>query len=303
MPAQGRNHWITPLVFVTPALVLYLAFTIVPLITVFFFGMQEFEGAARRGFVGFDNYTRLINSPTLAPQIWQAFLNNWAFFLGTLVIQNTLGLGLAILIARTDGGRRFFQTIIAIPFLVNPLVVGYVWTLLLNPNFGPVAQMLDQMGRPDLIRPWLGEPALARPITILINAWQWVGFPMLIFGAALGAIPGEITEAARLDSERRWPIFRSITLPLLMPAIGTVTVLTFIGCFNAFNLQFAVGGVNGGPAGANDVLGLVFYRLAFSGDMNAIGVSSALATTTFAFVMVVALFLRRMLARIEEAVT
>lgn len=303
MTSQGRTSPITPWAFIAPALILYTAFTIIPLVTVFFYGTQEFEGAARRGFVGLDNYARLVNSPTIAPQIWQAFLNNWAFFLGTLVIQNTLGLGLALLIARSESGRRFFQTIIAIPFLVNPLVVGYVWTLLLNPNFGPVAQMLDGIGRPDLIRPWLGEPALARPIAILINAWQWVGFPMLIFGAALGAIPNEINEAARLDSERRWPIFRSITLPLLLPAIGTVTVLTFIGCFNAFNLQFALGGVNGGPAGANDVLGLVFYRLAFSGDLNAIGISSALATSTFVFVIVVALFLRRMLARIEEATT
>ena len=79
--------------------------------------------------------------------------------------------------------------------------------------------------------------------------------------------------------------------------------LTFIGCFNAFNLQFAIGGINGGPAGTNDVLGLVFYRVAFGGDLNAIGSSSALATCMFLFVFTMALFMRYGLGRLEARVT
>lgn len=303
MPIAARLRILTPIAFVAPALILYLAFTIVPLLTVFFYSTQTFEGMAGRGFAGFENYLKLINSSSLWPQIQQAFLNNWAFFLGTLVVQNTLGLGLALLINRTTRGRRLFQTLIAIPFLVNPLVVGYVWTLLLNPNFGPIAHLLTSIGHDDWIQPWLGEPSWARPTTILINAWQWVGFPMLVFGAALGNIPAEIYEAASIDSDRHWAIFYYITAPLLAPALGTVAVLTFIGCFNAFNLQYAIGSVNGGPAGTNDVLGLVFYRLAFSGDLNAIGTSSALATSTFVFVFVMAVFLRRLMARVEERVS
>ncbi len=83
---------------------------------------------------------------------------------------------------------------------------------------------------------------------ILINAWQWVGFPMLLFGAALGGIPEEYDDAARVDGASSWKAFSRITLPLLAPAIGTVTVLTFIGSFNLFALAYAVGGSKGDPA-------------------------------------------------------
>jgi raffinose/stachyose/melibiose transport system permease protein len=220
-----------------------------------------------------------------------------------MVVQNTLGLGLALLLHRQGFGRRFYQTVIATPFLVNPLVVGYAWLLLLNPTFGPVAQILGQLGLEGWIRPWLGDPTWARPMVILINAWQWVGFPMLIFLAALGGIPEDIFQAARLDRASRWQTTCYITLPLILPAAGTVAILTFIGCFNAFNLQFAIGGINGAPAGTNDVLGLVFYRLAFGADLNSIGASSALATCMFLFVFVMALFMRYGLGRLEERVT
>jgi raffinose/stachyose/melibiose transport system permease protein len=255
------------------------------------------------GFAGLDNFVRLFSPSTLSRQIANAFANNWYFFLGTMVVQNTLGLGLALLLHRQGFGKRFFQTVIATPFLVNPLVVGYAWLLLLNPTFGPVAQILDTVGLGALIRPWLGDPVWARPVVILINAWQWVGFPMLIFLAALGSIPEEVFQAAKLDRANRWQTLWYITLPLITPAAGTVAILTFIGCFNAFNLQFAIGGVNGAPAGTNDVLGLVFYRVAFGGDLNAIGSSSALATCMFLFVFVMALFMRYGLGRLEERVS
>ncbi len=126
---------------------------------------------------------------------------------------------------------------------------------------------------------------------------------MLIFLAALGSIPEDLFQAARLDRAGRLRTFWHITLPLILPAAGTVALLTFIGCFNAFSLQFAVGGLNGSPAGVNDVLGLVFYRLAFGDSLNAIGASSALATSMFLFVFVMALFMRYGLNRLEESVS
>ena len=121
--------------------------------------------------------------------------------------------------------------------------------------------------------------------------------------AALGSIPEELFQAARLDRANKWQTLWYITLPLILPAAGTVAMLTFIGCFNAFNLQFAIGGINGGPAGTNDVLGLVFYRVAFGGDLNAIGSSSALATCMFLFVFTMALFMRYGLGRLEARVS
>jgi raffinose/stachyose/melibiose transport system permease protein len=299
----GRQRMVAAALFLAPATILYLSFTILPLLDVFTYSTFRWEGIARMEFVGLDNFKELATQPQISSQIANAFKNNWLFFLGTMLVQNTVGLGLAVLLFKRLRVRRFFQTVIATPFLVNPLVVGYVWILLLNPTFGPIAIALRSTGLGALVQPWLGDPVYAQPLSILINAWQWVGFPMLVFGAALAMIPEEINQAATIDGANSWQLFRHITLPLLTPAIGTITVLTFIGCFNAFNLQYALGGVQGGPAGANDVLGLVFYRIAYGGDLNSIGSSSALATCMFLFVFTVAILLRRMLDRIEAKVS
>ena len=225
------------------------------------------------------------------------------FFVGTMLVQNTLGFALGVLLHRNRAGKRFFQTVIALPFLVNPLVIGYAWTLLLNPNYGPVSGALRGIGAEGFIRPWLGDPNWAGPLVILINAWQWVGFPMLVFGAALASIPEEFESAAMVDGANGWQVLRLVKMPLLIPAFGTSTMLTFIGSFNAFNLQYSIGGVQGGPSGSTDVLGLVFYRLAFGSGLNAIGLSSALAALTFLFVFGSAVLLRRFLLRAEERIS
>jgi raffinose/stachyose/melibiose transport system permease protein len=299
---RNRGRTLAGVLFVLPALGLYVGFTLLPLLAVFAFSVVRWQGMRPEALTGMANYAHLVVASLLRGEIVNALANNGVFFLGTVVLQNTLALGLALLLHRQRLWRGFFRAVIALPFLINPLVVGYVWTLLLNPNFGPIAAVLQAVGAGDAVRPWLGDPAWARLLVVVINAWQWTGFPTLVFGAALAGLPEEIFQAARLERANGLQIFWHITLPLMLPTIGAMIVITFIGCFNTFNLQFAIGGVNGAPDGANDALGLVFYRLAFSGDLNAIGASSALATLTFAFVFAVTLLLRSLIARIEARV-
>jgi raffinose/stachyose/melibiose transport system permease protein len=155
-----------------------------------------------------------------------------------------------------------------------------------------------------LALPWLGDPDLAIWVVIAISVWQWIGFPVLLYGAALGGIPEELSEAARVDGAGHWDTFRRITFPLLVPAIGTVSVLTFIFAMEAFALPYAIGGSIGNPAGATDFMSLLFYRTAFdSGDPNAIGVSSALATLLFIVIFGGALTATTVLRRHEQKIT
>jgi raffinose/stachyose/melibiose transport system permease protein len=289
--------------FLAPALLLYGVFTIGPLLLVGSYSLSSWQGASRGAFAGLDNFRLLFDIPPVRREIVGAFRNNVYFFVGTMLIQNSLGLALAVVLHEFGPGKRFFQTVIAIPFLVNPLVIGFVWTLLLNPAWGPVADLLRLIGMGESVRPWLGDPTTVRPIVVIINAWQWVGFPMLVFGAALASISRELLDAASVDGASRWATFRYVTMPQLVPAFGTVTLLTFIGTFNAFNLQFAIGGVNGSPGGRSDVLGLVFYRLAFGSGLNAIGLSSALAVLVFIFVFGCAVLLRKLLLRAEAGLS
>jgi raffinose/stachyose/melibiose transport system permease protein len=269
-------------VFLAPALVLYTTFVVYPLLTALQYSLFDWQGTSRGAFVGIDNFVGLVTTYPVDQQLRRAFLHNGAFFVGTMLVQNTLGLAFAVLLHRSRRFKRFFQTAYTLPYLVSPLVVGYLWTLILNPLFGPVNTLLRAVGLDSLALPWLGDPATALPVVIMVNAWQWVGFPMLLFAAALGGIPDEYADAAKVDGASAWQAFRHVTLPLLVPAIGTVSVLTFVGNFNIFGLVYAMGGSTGNPAGATDVLGLLFYRTAFqSGSVNSIGQSSALAVLMF----------------------
>ncbi|MER5337067.1 sugar ABC transporter permease [Micromonospora sp. NPDC002717] len=289
--------WITT--FCLPAFALYGLFLVVPLVTAFYYGLFRWDGTRQGEFVGIGNYREILTRYPLSDEIPAALGHNVLFFVGTMAIQNTIGLGLAVLLHRNPRGKRLFQTLFSLPYLISPLIVGYIWSLLLSPTFGPINFALSAVGLDAWARPWLGEPDLALPVLILVNAWQWIGGPMLIFGAALAGIPQELEEAAAVDGASPTRTFWSIRFPLLMPAVGVITVLTFIGCFNIFDLVYALGGSDGGPGGAMDVLGLLYYRTAFQGGSNAIGESSALAMLIFVLIFGVSLALERALRRRE----
>jgi raffinose/stachyose/melibiose transport system permease protein len=281
-PSARRPRARVLLLFIAPAFLLYTAFVVYPLLTALEYSLFDWRGTARGGFAGLGNFIDLLSTYPVNQQLGRAVVHNAAFFAGTMLVQNTLGLTFAVLLHRNRRFKRLFQTAYTMPYLVSPLVVGYLWTLILNPVFGPVNTLLRSIGLDSLALPWLGDPGTALPVVVLVNAWQWVGFPMLLFAAALGGIPDEYADAARVDGASSWQAFRHVTLPLLVPAIGTVTVLTFIGNVNIFGLVYAMGGSTGNPAGATDVLGLLFYRTAFqSGSVNSIGQSSALAVMMF----------------------
>jgi raffinose/stachyose/melibiose transport system permease protein len=287
-------------VFIAPAFLLYTIFIIYPLLTAFWYSFFEWRGTLRAGFAGLSNYVDLFTIYPYDEQLVRAFIHNGVFFVGTMAVQNTVGLLFALLLFRYGRGKRVLQAAFTTPYLVDPLVVGYLWSLLLSPTFGPVNQALKSAGLGSLALPWLGDSRYALPVIILVNAWQWVGFPMLLFSAALVGIPEEYAEAARVDGASSWQTFRRVTLPLLTPAIGVVSVLTFIGNFNVFGLVYAMAGSSGSPGGSTDVLGLLFYRVAFlSGGLEAIGRSSALATLMFVFIFGVSLLAVRYFRRRE----
>jgi raffinose/stachyose/melibiose transport system permease protein len=300
--------WRTAVYFLVPAFLLYTLFVVYPLLSALADSFWRWEGTARGGFAGLANFTGLFTTFPLNHQLWPAFWHTVVFFVGTMVVQNTFGLLVAVVLTELRFGRRFFQTVYTLPYLVGGLVVGYLWSLLLSPSFGPVNAVLKAVGLGSFAKPWLGDPSTALPVVILVNAWQYVGFPILLFGAALAGLPGEYAEAGRVDGANAWQRFFRITLPLLLPSIGVVSILTFIGCFNTFELVYSLEGAQGnqptGPGGATDVLGLIFYRVAFQeGGADAIGQSSALAVLLFLFIFGVAVLANRIVRRREAELT
>ena len=294
---------LTIVLFILPAFVLYTVFMVYPLVQSLIYSTYEFNGLVRGDFVGLQNFEQLFSRYPINEQLPRAFMHNIYFFIGTMLIQNTLGLLFALLLHRPRFGKRFFRIIFTLPYLISPIVVGYLWALMLNPLFGPVNNVLRDVGLGDLARPWLGDPATALPTVILVNAWMWIGYPMLLFGAGLAGISDDLREAARIDGANGFRIFWNVELPLLTPVIGIVTVLTFIGNFNAFGIVWALAGSEGSPAGATDVLGLAFYRTAFRGGADSFGLASALAVLMFLFIFTVSVgvqaWFRRLEARIQ----
>ena len=132
--------------FILPALILYTVFMVYPLVQALIFSTFEFNGLVRGDFVGLHNFQELFTRYPLNEQLPRAFGHNVAFFIGTMTIQTSLGLLFARLLHRPRFGKRFFRTVFTMPYLISPIVVGYLWRLMLNPLFGPVNNTLRDVG-------------------------------------------------------------------------------------------------------------------------------------------------------------
>ena len=196
--------------------------------------------------------------------------------------------------------ETYIWLVYSLPYLMSSLVVGYIWSLILAPGWGVLNAVFRALGLESLDRAWLGDPGLIMPVLLLINCWQWIGLAVLIFGAALGGIPAEQLEAARLDGAGYWRIVGTIQFPQVLGSVQIFTVLIFIGAFNAFDLIYAIGGTSGGPGGAADVLGTLFYRIAFDNDLNALGLSGALATLILGIILIASLVIIAVFERIRK---
>ncbi len=281
--AQRRRAWI---LFLIPALVIYTVFMAFPLFNSMRLSLYTGRGLTPDTFVGFQNYVELFTNPLWRDRFFNALGNTFVFFAIHMLVQNTLGLLFAVLLSNTAlRGRSVYRAIIFLPATLSVLVTGFLWTLILNPRWGMLNQLLEAIGLGALARPWLGDPQLALPVISLVSSWQWVGLPTMMFLAGLLTIPEELNEAARVDGASPWQTFLHIKLPLLKPVIGIVSVLTFVGNFNAFDVIFAMAGARGEPGYATDLLATFFYRTAIAGEHPVaqpnMGIGAAVATIMF----------------------
>jgi raffinose/stachyose/melibiose transport system permease protein len=250
-------------VFLAPAVAVYTVFMIYPLLDSLRLSFFTQNAQNAETFAGLQNYVRLLTDPLWSPRFWGAFRNNLVFFAVHLLVQNPLGLLLATLLSSDSRNRSIYRTLIFTPTLLSVVIIGFIWQLILNPLWGIARGLLKVIGLGVLFKPWLGLPETALITLSLISVWQFVGIPMMLFYAALIGIPDELTEAARVDGASPWDIFWRIKFPLILPTVGIVTILTFVGNFNAFDLIYTVKGGLAGPDFASDIFGTFFYRTFF----------------------------------------
>lgn len=251
------------LAFLAPAVLVYTAIMIIPLFATLNLSLfRTLEGV--RSFAGLDNFRTLFGDPRWSTSFWNALGNNAWFFLIHMLVQNPIGVALAALLSSpTLRGAAFYRTAIFIPTILSFVIVGFVWKLILSPIWGIAPGMLASVGLKSLFAPWLGQEATALTTLALISVWQFVGIPMMLIYAALLSIPDEVIEAAEIDGLTGWAQFWKIKLPLILPSIGIISILTFVGNFNAFDLIYVSQGALAGPNFATDLLGTFLFRTFF----------------------------------------
>lgn len=253
--APNKRDLLLPALFLAPALAVLLALSIYPLIYSVTISLQrETAGGA---VWGLENFTRLLSDNFF----WTAMGHTFVYSTAALTCEFLLGLGLALLLNNQIRGRGFFRASLLVPMMLPTVVVGVVWRLMLNPNFGAVNGTLKQFGIDTENLTWTASPKLAMLSVIAVDVWQWTPFVFLVLLAGLQAIPQEPYEAALIDGSSRWQTFRHVTLPLLKPAILIVLLLRTMDLLRVFDQIFIL--TEGGPGFATETISLYIYRTAF----------------------------------------
>jgi raffinose/stachyose/melibiose transport system permease protein len=271
------------LLFILPALAVYSLFVLYPLALSLWGSVFTWHGLRMRDFAGIDNFVRLVSFPS-RERLTGALWHNAVWFCGIMVLQNGLGLLFAYLLFLRRYGAAFFQSVFFFPAVLSPVIVGALWRLLLAPG-GIAEWALNGLGLHAGSLTVLGNSATALWMLIAVDAWNWMGLPVLIYTAGLGQISPEIFEAAKLDGAGPARILFRVAVPLLVPALGTLTTLAFINTFNQFDIVYVMQGVQGNPSYSTDTLVTYFYRLAFGAEgavgITDIGLALALGTLLF----------------------
>ncbi len=275
-------------VFLAPAVLVYSAIMIFPMIDTLRLSLFTQEGS-KEVYVGLKNFQTLFHDPNWSGQFWNALGNNVWFFIIHMLVQNPIGIMLAaILSVPTLRFAAAYRTVVIVPTILSFVIVGFAWKLILSPLWGIAPGILDAIGLKSWFHPWLGKEEYALTTLALISVWQFIGIPMMLIYAALLSIPQEILEAAECDGITGFSAFWKVKLPLILPSIGIISILTFVGNFNSFDLIYVAQGPVAGPNYSTDILGTFMYRTFFGyqlqlGDQN---LGAAIASVMFAIILV-----------------
>jgi multiple sugar transport system permease protein len=291
-----RRNALTPYLFVSPAMILLVAFGILPIlvaavISTTNMNISAFASWSNVDFVGVDNYVKLAGDP----DFWQALGNTGIFAVFGVPAIVIVSLAVALLLNRGQG--RFFRALRAfyfIPAITGIVAISLVWGYLYNTQFGLLNYLLSLVGAEPV--QWLSDPVLAKFSVALVAVWRGTGLSIIIFLAALQGIPKEYREAAALDGAGEWKTTVSVVIPLLRFAIFFVTVTTTIAWLQFFDEPFVL--TDGGPLGATTSASIFLYKEGFR--LNQFGYASAGSIVLFAIIAVVTLIQLRLLRTRDE---
>jgi multiple sugar transport system permease protein len=280
-----------PYLLLVPSLVMLIAVTVYPLLYSARISGYAFRFGKETNFIGLGNYSQVLRDE----HFWSSLgvTATYAFF--AVSVEFLLGLGLALLLANELRFRDFFRTVLIIPMIVTPVVVGVVWRLLYTSEFGVVSFVTRTLFGTNVTI--LGDPALALPALIVMDIWEWTPFMFLVLLAGLQALPQEPFEAARVDGASALQTFRDLTLPMLKPVILVALLIRTMDAVTIFDQVWVMTG--GGPGESTEVVTLLIYRTAFK--FSILGTAAAMVFFLMAAILAISLVYVRLLRSPDTA--
>jgi raffinose/stachyose/melibiose transport system permease protein len=301
VPARtGRKRptqWATILLFLTPALILYLLFVLVPVLQAVHYSLFKWNGLEPlTNFVGLKNYQIALGSDIFKG----AVANNFLIIILSLCVQIPAALFLAVLLNRNFPGRAVFRLIFFLPYVLSEAITGIIFSLMLRPD-SLVDTGMKTAGAGGFIQDWLGDPGFVMVTMFIIISWKYFGFHMILLLAGLQGVPKEIEEAALIDGCNRRQAFWHVTLPLIGPTLRVSIFLSMIGALQLFDMVWVV--TRGGPLGASNTMAVLMFKSGFTNQQ--MGYGAAQAVILFMFALILALAYQRFVLRrdIEGAIT
>jgi multiple sugar transport system permease protein len=267
-----------------PALALFALVALLPigeLVAMSVARVDWVQGQAQWQFVGLDQYVRVWHD-----SLFRAGAANTVVFAVTAVtVQMVLGFGLALMTTKVARGRVLYRTVFLLPILVPGIVIGAIWKLMYNFDFGVLNQLLGAVGLPAV--DWLGNGATALPAVIAVDVWHWTPFVFLLMLAGLESLPQDVYEAARVDGASFLQELRYVTLPLMLPTIVVTLVFRIIVGVKVFDEIYLLTG--GGPGTATEVVSYTIFRRFFTEGQTGYGSAmSVVVLFVLALVFIVA---------------
>lgn len=253
-PDSKLAQRLNPVLFLLPALTIYVVFAIYPTYSVVEYSFTDWDGISpERNFVGLENYQKLFSDKIF----WEAFRNTFVWSGVIIVINVGLGLIIAAMLARVWKARLLLQTCIVLPVVISPMAVATIWRWMYQPT-GVINQVLEQLGLGAFATPWLGSPDAVLFALAFAHSWSTIGLSVIIFLAGLQAVDEDLYEAARVDGANPVQSFRYVTLPALRPVTAVVFILTLTQSFKVFDIVWAT--TQGGPIRFSEILSTYMYK-------------------------------------------
>jgi raffinose/stachyose/melibiose transport system permease protein len=282
---KSLQYKINIFLFLLPALFLFVAVLIAPIIMSFAYSLTKWNGFTTPEFIGFKNYVELFTSKSI--NINRALKNAFLLALLSCCIQLPFALWLALRLSRPIKGRSAFLSIFFLPVLISTVVIGQLWLKIYNPDYGLLNVFLRSIGLEKWTRIWLGDKKYALGAAFVPILWQYVGYHMLLMYAGIKGVPVELTEAAMLDGATDAQINRYIIIPYIRPILRVSVIFAITGSLKSFDLIYVL--TNGGPSHATEVPSTLMISMLFL--RNRYGMGSAIAVMLIVLCFVFALLI------------